>query len=118
MSDSAIAAQFATFDLRHEIQKVRQMQAERPNDRVTNAVVSFPLLKLLVASISKGTAWTKHSAPGRITVQVLEGRIRMNALQESVELSAGQVFALEAGIPHDLLGLEDSVFLLTVAKST
>jgi quercetin dioxygenase-like cupin family protein len=57
----------------------------------------------------------KHQAEGRISVQTLEGRIRFNTAERSVELPVGQMLTLERGIPHDVEGVVDSAFLLTIA---
>jgi quercetin dioxygenase-like cupin family protein len=45
----------------------------------------------------------------------MEGRIRFNTAEGTVELAAGQMLTLESGIPHDVEGIVDSAFLLTIA---
>jgi quercetin dioxygenase-like cupin family protein len=54
-------------------------------------------------------------AEGRISVQTLDGRIRFNTAERSVELTPGQMLTLECGIPHEVEGILDSAFLLTIA---
>jgi quercetin dioxygenase-like cupin family protein len=36
----------------------------------------------------------------------------------SIELTAGQLLAVESGIRHDVEAIEDSAFLLTIGRTT
>jgi hypothetical protein len=46
------------------------------------------------------------------------GRIRLHLREhEPLELSAGQLLALDCSMPHDVEALEESAFLLTVSWS-
>ena len=56
-----------------------------------------------------------HTAPGTISVQVLQGKIRFTTEKKAVEREKGQMLALYAGIPHSVFAVEESVFLLTMA---
>ena len=56
----------------------------------------------------------RHNVYGNIHVQVLEGKINFCTEQQTVSLQKGQMIALKADIPHSVLALEDSFFLLTV----
>jgi len=56
-----------------------------------------------------------HHADGTISVQVLNGLIRLAVQDDSHDLSPGNVVALGASIKHQVHALEESVFLLTVS---
>jgi quercetin dioxygenase-like cupin family protein len=86
--------------------------------RATHAVVSFPNLKLFVVYMPAESVWNEHSTPGRIAVQVLKGRIVMSAGAQRYELTAGKGAAFDSDIKHDVQALEESWFLLTVARRT
>jgi quercetin dioxygenase-like cupin family protein len=58
-----------------------------------------------------------HTADGIISVQVLEGQMLFNTEWRPVELSKGQMLALHERIPHNVLALEETIFLLTLATS-
>ena len=58
-----------------------------------------------------------HTADGLISVQVLEGQMQFNTDWRSVELSKGQMLALHEGIPHSVLALKETIFLLTLTTS-
>ena len=58
----------------------------------------------------------EHRAEARISIQALVGRIRLHLPErQPLELSAGQLLALDCGMPHDVEALEESAFLVTVS---
>jgi quercetin dioxygenase-like cupin family protein len=86
--------------------------------RATHAIVSFPNLKLFVIYMPSGSTWAEHSTPGRIAVQVLQGRVMMIAGDEQYDLAASHGVALDSNVKHDVRAMEESWFLLTVARPT
>ena|SRR5579875_1063120 len=64
-------------------------------------------------TLSRGREIPTHRATGEITVHCLEGRIAFTADGSTRELGPGQVVLLAAGEPHSLVGLEDSMVLVT-----
>jgi quercetin dioxygenase-like cupin family protein len=58
----------------------------------------------------------EHRAAGPITLQVVRGRVRFATADRTVDLSAGMLLALDAGIVHSVEALDDSVSLLTLNK--
>jgi quercetin dioxygenase-like cupin family protein len=68
----------------------------------------------VLIGIHKNAELKKHKAYGDIHVQVLEGKINFCTEQQTVSLQRGQMIALKADIPHSVLALEDSFFLLTM----
>ena len=59
----------------------------------------------------------RHTADGIISVQVLVGRLQFNTDQQSVELNKGEMLALHERIPHSVLALKETVFLLTLTTT-
>ena len=78
-------------------------------------LAKYPDLRVVLIVVKAGGRLEKHRAEGRISIQTLDGRIRFNTAERSVELAAGQMLTLERGIPHDVEGIIDSAFLLTIA---
>ncbi len=73
-------------------------------------------LRQTLIALLAGTTLAEHESPGDATLQVISGRIVLNAASGSWELGGGSF----AGIPdeaHSVDALEDASFLLTVAKT-
>jgi quercetin dioxygenase-like cupin family protein len=60
----------------------------------------------------------QHQTEGQITVTVVRGAIRFDALNERVRLNAGGFLTLRRGIRHSVEALEDSAFVITVRAAT
>jgi quercetin dioxygenase-like cupin family protein len=107
---------FFTFDLSAKMQEASQLPLS--GGRATHAIVSFPNLKLFVIYMPAQSLWSEHSTPGLIAVQVLKGHVAMSAGEQRFDLTAGQGTALDSNVKHDVHALEESWFLLTVARRT
>lgn len=80
----------------------------------TRAIVrtaSFEAVRLVVPA---GTEIPKHKVPGPITLQCIEGHVRLGLTDGTVELRAGDWVHLEGGAPHSVKGIEDTSMLLTI----
>jgi quercetin dioxygenase-like cupin family protein len=61
-----------------------------------------------------GAELREHRTNGTVFIQVLEGRLAVQAQGQRHDLSAGQVLVMSPGVPHDLHALEPARMLLTV----
>lgn len=55
-----------------------------------------------------------HIAKGHISVQVLDGEIKFTAEQQTVSMEKGQMISLKENIPHSVLAIKETFFLLTM----
>lgn len=74
-------------------------------------------LRVVMMALRAGASTGEHSAAGAITVQLLEGRASFVAAGGTRELVPGDLVALEAGLPHDVQAVDESVFLLTLGQA-
>lgn len=70
-------------------------------------------LRVTVVVVEPGGRIAEHDAPGPITVQPLDGRIRFTAGDATHEIGPGQLLALGAGLRHSVSSDEGGSFLLT-----
>ena len=87
--------------------------SERRNHRQETLYRHGPLTVALFL-FDRGAYMPAHAAKGVVTVQVLEGRLKMTAEGKVHQLSAGQLLLLAPGVEHDVLAEEPSRMLLTV----
>jgi quercetin dioxygenase-like cupin family protein len=73
------------------------------------------LLRQTVVALVAGRALDEHESPGEATLQVLTGRVRLDAGPDSWEGTTGDLLVIPP-MRHSLHALEDAVVLLTVAR--
>jgi quercetin dioxygenase-like cupin family protein len=61
------------------------------------------------------TQMSEHHVDARISMHLLQGRILIQLPDQKVEVAAGELFALDYGIPHDVEAIEESAFLITIS---
>ena len=115
--DRPLSAPLLVTDLPTALRQLRQEPTWASNDR--NAITLFKnkTLSMVLTALHVGASLKTHIAPGIISVQVLEGCLAFGSAGRSVELAAGQVLVLQAGIPHSVTALEEAAFLLTVVAT-
>jgi quercetin dioxygenase-like cupin family protein len=70
-------------------------------------------LRHTVIALAGGHDLAEHESPGEATLQVLSGRVRLSAGDESWDGTAGDLVAIPPA-RHALAALEDAAVLLTV----
>ncbi|MDB5235711.1 MAG: hypothetical protein JWR44_2704 [Hymenobacter sp.] len=103
------------MDLEGLRKQLKQEQAWLTGDRSAMPLLKSSSLRVVLMGLHAGAELKTHTAPGSITVQVLEGHITFHTKQQVVELAKGRMLALHAGIPHSVVAHEDTIFLLTIA---
>jgi quercetin dioxygenase-like cupin family protein len=73
------------------------------------------LLHQTVIALVRGQRLAEHDNPGGASVQVLRGRVRVTAGDDTTDGSPGELLILP-GVSHWITALEDAVVLLTGAK--
>ncbi len=76
---------------------------------------SVHILRQTVIALRAGSKMDEHDNPGEATVLVLSGRVLVSNHARSWELSDGAMLIIPEE-RHTVEALEDSTFLLTVAK--
>ena len=71
---------------------------------------------ITLTAMKADTRIEMHRNPGRISVQTVDGHIRMHAADKTFDLPKGRVLVLDRAVAHDVEALVDSAFLLTVAR--
>jgi quercetin dioxygenase-like cupin family protein len=113
----ALEGPVLSFTLETEVEQLRQQPSYLNGDPSGRTLVKEPDLRIVLFALRAGARLREHQASGPISIQVLEGSIRLRLPAESVELTAGRLMALESGIRHDLEAIDDSAFLLTIGRT-
>ena len=87
------------------------------NGRSARRVVRDDVLRQTVVALRAGTRLAEHNSPPAASLQVLSGRVRLEAGGRTQgEFGAGELWTLTHE-RHSVLALEDSAFLLTTVTS-
>lgn len=72
-------------------------------------------LRLVLFTFEAGGGLASHRAPGFVVIHVVRGKIRVQTLQQTHDLSANQALTLDPEVVHDVQAVEASEMLLTVS---
>ena len=80
----------------------------------TYTVLKTEAMEAIRLVLPAGKQIAEHKAPGEITVQCLEGQVRLRARGKARTLRQNQMLYLETGEPHAVEAVEDSSVLVTI----
>jgi quercetin dioxygenase-like cupin family protein len=112
--DRILDAPLVEMDLNIFIGQIKDEITWATTDHNSITIFKSDNTTVVLIGMHQNAELKKHKAAGNIHVQVLEGHINFNTEQQKIDLKKGQMIALKANIPHSVLALEDSFFLLTV----
>jgi quercetin dioxygenase-like cupin family protein len=104
--------------LEEELDELRRQPHYGTSVPSGRTLLKEPDLRIVLMALKAGGRMEEHHASGPISVQVLEGHVRMHLPDGAVDVPSGRILTLEPRIPHDVEALEDSAFLLTIGRTT
>jgi len=107
----------ASVDLSKEIEELRKEDSwERETGRSSKTLVKQQDFRIVVVLMNANTRMTEHRAEARSSIHALSGPIRVHLGGQGMEITAGQLLALDCGVRHDVESLEESASLLTISS--
>ncbi len=83
---------------------------------MSTAIVRTAHLELIRSVLHQGRSVPEHKVDGELTIQCIEGRLRVQAHGRTMSLAAGDLLFLAGGVPHSMTADEDSSALLTLLR--
>ena len=111
----ALDAPLLVLNLPARLAQVRQDPAYQTSDRKSLTLFKTDQLRVVLLALHADAELTTHTAPGPISVQVLDGQLTFRTAEQTTELAQGQLLTLHAGIPHSVRAITEAAFLLTLA---
>jgi quercetin dioxygenase-like cupin family protein len=112
--DRLLNAALVEMDIQHYKEQLKAEGTWKNSDRNAITIFKSDGMRIVLVALHEGAEMKTHTAPGIISVQVIEGQIKFHTERKSIELIEDQMVALHAGIPHSVQAQVESVFLLTV----
>jgi quercetin dioxygenase-like cupin family protein len=85
-----------------------------PESTVSRTVLRAEGVRVVLFAFDAGQELTEHTAAIPILLQVLDGRLRVGADGQQVELRPGGLVHIGARVPHEILALEPARMALTM----
>ncbi len=111
-----VPTQSAEISLEDETEALRN-STEWLTGIARKRLIQHPDFQMTLRRMKPNTRIPEHYNPGRICVQTLFGHIRMHADGRTFDLRRGQCLVLDRAVVDDVEAVEESAFLLTVARS-
>lgn len=67
--------------------------------------------------MAKGNVMKEHTAPGAITIMILQGEVAISSNDNSIVLHNGDMVYFDAKVPHSLEAKEQSIVRLVLSKN-
>jgi quercetin dioxygenase-like cupin family protein len=112
-----LAAPVLRFDLGTELERLRLQPSYDAGKPTGKTLVKEPDLRIVLLALRTGARLGEHHASGPISIQGIEGIVRIRLAKDYVELAAGELLVLEPIIEHDIEAVEDAAFLLTLGRT-
>jgi quercetin dioxygenase-like cupin family protein len=96
-----------------ELVELGSTTAARADDQ-TNPLVKTQRVEIIQLLIPAESGVPTYEAAGEIIIHCLEGRVRVEALNDSRELRASQLLYLGLNEPFSISGIEDASVLVTI----
>lgn len=110
----AAAPSISVFSLAEEAAALERTPAWRTSGHSAKTLVRRADARELLVALRAGAKLSEHRTEHSILVQVLRGRVQLHTPSRIVELAEQELVLLEAGIPHDLVAIDQSWVRVTI----
>ena len=110
-----MAAPYLEFDIAGELEQLHREVGWRSGQNA-KTLVKYDGLRIVLVALKARSRIPEHHTEGQISIQTVVGHIQVRAQGRTFELRAGGVLALDQGLSHDVVAVEESAFLLTIAR--
>jgi quercetin dioxygenase-like cupin family protein len=109
-----VDAPFLQFNIAHELRELKTQDQWLASDRNAITLVKTQAQCVILIAMREGAEMSEHSAPGPITLQVIEGALQFKVGFETYALEVHGLVSLEKEIKHTVHAETDCAFLLTI----
>ena len=112
--DRVIDAPYVFIDLPAFIDQIRREKAWEKNDRNGITVFKSSELTLVITALQAAATLDHNNVQAHMTIQVIEGDMRIATTDGDVNMKNGNVMAFHPGVPHTIHAITDVILLITI----
>jgi mannose-6-phosphate isomerase class I len=117
LGDRVLGESLHKIDISSFLKQIKKNKSWKENDRNMLTVLKTSSMRIALYAVRKGAEIIKQKKDGKITVQVLEGKIQFSSGTESVKLGKGQMLIQDECAAYSLQAKRKTFFLLTYTKT-
>jgi quercetin dioxygenase-like cupin family protein len=110
-----MAAPYLEFDIARELRQLH-CEAGWQSGHSAKTLVKYGRLRIVLIALKARSIIPEHHTEGQISIQTVVGHIQVRAQGRTFELRSGGLLAWELGVPQDVEAVEETAFLLTIAR--
>ncbi|MDQ6843566.1 MAG: cupin domain-containing protein, partial [Bacteroidota bacterium] len=115
--DRLLNASLVEIDLNKFIAQLKEEITWADSDRNSISVFKSDNMAVVLIGLHAKAELKTHIAKGHINVQVLDGEIKFTAQEQTISMKKGVMISLQENIPHSVLAVKESFFLLTMMNN-
>lgn len=102
------------IDLATEIEALGRSPSYRERGHTARTLVRKATSRVVLLGLRAGARLDEHKTAHSILVQTLSGHVQLRLPSGTEDVPAHSMLFVAAGVPHDLVALEDSMVLVTI----
>lgn len=113
--DRVIDAPLVRMNLAESIQQIKSESAWLNGDRNALTLLHSGELRIVLIALHQHAEMSPHTVDGGSFIQVLEGRIWIETLEQSLSLDVGEGLAFAPGMPRSYFAEKEATLLLSIS---
>ena len=113
-TSSSVATSFLPIDLPVLIENLKHAKSWQRGELNAIILLKTPVKKIVLTILHPGTEVRSFQADDSLTLQLVEGRLRLHIGNESITLNKGELLTLREKARYTIDSLEESALLLTL----
>jgi quercetin dioxygenase-like cupin family protein len=114
--ERVLDAPMVHVDLPAFIRQIREEETWSKYDRNSITVFKTADMRVVLGGLHAGAGMIPHKAEGMMSIQVLEGELKVNTGDMKTSVKAGQMVVVHKDEMYSITANEESIYLLTMSE--
>jgi quercetin dioxygenase-like cupin family protein len=115
-AERSLDAAWLSFDLPVLLRRIKAEPTWRSSSRNAMTLMKGRGQRIVLIAMHGKAEIPLHRTDGQLSLQVIEGALRVHTDAQVVDLTTGGLLAVHAEIPHAIEAMRESAFLLTLSS--